>query len=121
MVGLLIFLSEAQDVKNNYSDSEIDSAQQYFRKLSRIQIDELTAAILLGFPGSLECYRLSELARNIDEYREIDTNALRSNLGEFIQAIFPTAQQTGIRLAIHTDDPPFDYLGLPRVVSNKQI
>ncbi len=53
----------------------------------------------------------------IDTYRAIDSNQLRENLHLFLSDVIPTAEQYGVKLCIHPDDPPFPVLGLPRIVS----
>src|SRR5690554_1510387 len=55
-----------------------------------------------------------------DAYREIGRDKLRQHLSDFIQAVVPVAEETGINMAIHPDDPPFPVLGLPRIVSTKE-
>jgi mannonate dehydratase len=50
-------------------------------------------------------------------YEDMDDNGLTENLSRFLQAVIPTAERLGVRLAIHPDDPPFSVLGLPRIVS----
>lgn len=72
---------------------------------------------LLGFPGSGETLSPVEVLERIDAYRDMDRKAYLSNLGEFLREIIPVAEEEGILLAIHPDDPPFPLLGLPRAVS----
>jgi mannonate dehydratase len=55
--------------------------------------------------------------RHAGHYHKIDDTALRANLARFLEAVVPTAEEAGVRLAIHPDDPPFPVLGLPRIVS----
>ena len=87
--------------------------------MNKQQIDELKATVLYGLPGSLEAYSLEDFKKALKTYKEIGDAALRDNLYHFIKEITPAAEESGVRLGIHPDDPPMPLLGLPRIVSNK--
>ena len=72
-----------------------------------------------GLPGSEEAYTLQTLREMLASYDEINASELQKNLGYFLRAVVPAAEEVGIRLAIHPDDPPRPLLGLPRVVSTR--
>ena len=58
----------------------------------------------------------------IDAYKEVTEEVLWSNLAYFLERIIPVAEEAGVRMAIHPDDPPWSIFGLPRIVSNmKQL
>lgn len=91
-------------------------------KLNRMSADEiasLTNTVLLGLPGSEEAFDLATFQGLLDNYKNIGDKELRENLYYFIQQIAPVAQDLGINLCIHPDDPPKPLLGLPRVVSTE--
>ncbi len=91
-------------------------------KLNRMSSDEiasLTNTVLLGLPGSEEAFDLATFQGLLDNYKNIGDKELRENLYYFIQQIVPIAQDLGINLCIHPDDPPKPLLGLPRVVSTE--
>jgi len=75
--------------------------------------------MLAGLPGAEEGYSLAEFQQALDTYRGIDDKKLRQHLYAFIAAVGPVAEQVGVKLAIHPDDPPFPIFGLPRVVSTE--
>ena len=102
---------------HHYSDSQQKKAQEYFKNLSEGKQQLLQKNIIAGLPGAEEGYTLKEFQSVLDTYAEIGDKELRNNLYSFLKEIVPVAEEAGIRLAIHPDDPPYPILGLPRVVS----
>ena len=103
-----------------YDDAGIARAQTYYDNLSRQGRELLAGNIIAGLPGSEQGYTLECLRQMLATYADIDAGALRENLGYFLRAVVPVAEEAGVRLAIHPDDPPRPLLGLPRVVSTAQ-
>ncbi|GAB3296276.1 mannonate dehydratase [Hymenobacter humi] len=104
---------------NDYEPAVAEAARQQFAQMSPEAIASLTNTVLLGLPGSEEAFELTNFQSLLDEYAAIDAQALRENLHYFIQQVAPVAQELGIGLCIHPDDPPFPLLGLPRVMSTE--
>ncbi len=73
----------------------------------------------LHLPGWDESYSQSELAGLLKKYEGVTHEKLFDNLVYFLRAIMPAAEEAGIRMAIHPDDPPWDVFGLPRVVGSE--
>ena len=96
------------------------SALERFNQLSKDQCDELTENIIFGLPGAAEKFSLSDVQRHLSEYNDISPEELRSNLIAFLHEVAPLAEELGLRLCCHPDDPPFPLLGLPRVMSTEQ-
>ena len=115
-----LFILKRSGAEKDYSEQQIFKAKNYFESLDENQIGKLKATILLGLPGSLEAYTLDEFRAALSEYDEIGANELKENLYYFLNEIIPAAEESGVLMAIHPDDPPFTLLGLPRVVSNKE-
>lgn len=105
------------NAQQTYSEQERQQAKAYYDKLSEQQISQLSANIIAGLPGAEEGYTLDEFQQQLDRYQHIDANQSRSHLAYFLQQIIPVAEQVGIKMAIHPDDPPRPILGLPRIVS----
>lgn len=82
--------------------------------------DRLSATILAGLPGSEERYDLDRFREALDAYAGVDAAALRTNLYSFLAEVIPVAEEVGVRMAIHPDDPPRPLFGLPRVVSTAE-
>lgn len=115
-----IFILQRPHAEKDYRQEQINNARQYFESLNESQREKLKHTVLLGLPGSLEAYTLDKLESALREYDEMGDDALRENLYGFIKQIIPVAEEAGVLMAIHPDDPPWPLLGLPRVVSNKQ-
>jgi mannonate dehydratase len=115
-----LFILKRNGAEKYYSDDQINEAKNYFDNLNADQINKLKSTILLGLPGSLETYSLEEFGKAISEYDEIGENELRENLQFFLKEIIPAAEEAGIFMAIHPDDPPFSLLGLPRIIGTKK-
>jgi mannonate dehydratase len=114
-----LFLLKRKYAVKNYSESQINAAEKYFKSLDSSQKEKLIETVLLGLPGSLEAYTLEEFKSAIAEYDDIGEDDLRGNLYSFIKEITPAAEEAGVLLGIHPDDPPWSLFGLPRIVSNK--
>jgi mannonate dehydratase len=115
----LCVLKRAHAAKD-YSGEQLRKAKQYVKNLSEDQKRRLTQTVLLGLPGSLEAYTLEGLREAIRTYDGIGEHELRNNLSSFIKEIVPVAEEWGVYMAIHPDDPPWSLLGLPRVVRNRE-
>ena len=72
----------------------------------------------LSLPGWDESYTEEEMNEIMDEYEEVDQDKLWENLSYFIKKIIPVAEEAGVKMAIHPDDPPYPIFGLPRVITN---
>jgi mannonate dehydratase len=114
-----LFILKRKNAEKDYSQEKYKAAKIYYEKLDEDKKQKLIETVLLGLPGSLETYTLDEFRNALSEYDEIGEEELRNNLYLFIKEIIPAAEESGVLMAIHPDDPPFALLGLPRVVSNK--
>ncbi|NDL65888.1 mannonate dehydratase [Acerihabitans arboris] len=103
--------------KQDYDADEQRQAAAYFAAMGQDQIDRLTANIIAGLPGAEEGYTLEQFLAQLARYDGIDKAKLREHMAEFLKAIVPAAQESGIVMAVHPDDPPRPILGLPRIVS----
>ncbi|MVN76719.1 mannonate dehydratase [Hymenobacter sp. HMF4947] len=103
----------------DYEPEVAAAARQQFATMSAEAVAQLSNVVLLGLPGSEEAFELAGFQSLLDEYKTIDAAALRENLYYFLRAVAPVAEDLGIGLCIHPDDPPYPLLGLPRVVSTE--
>lgn len=103
--------------KADYDSSILEQAEAYFKELTQEQQIELERSIIKGLPGAEEGYDLELFAETLTAYRDISSYELKQNLYYFLEQIIPVAEEVGIQMCIHPDDPPFPLFGLPRVVS----
>lgn len=114
-----LFLLKRPGAELDYTKSEINSAKAYFRQMKEAERNTLFENILLGLPGSDEAFTAEGILAALATYKHIDRQQLKAHLFAFLSEVVPVAEEHGIRLAIHPDDPPFSVLGLPRIVSTE--
>ena len=114
-----LFILQRTGAKSEYSPEEQKKAEAYFQTLSPSQVEELTANIIAGLPGSEEGYQISSFRQVLSAYDDITAGDLRDHLHAFLKEVLPVAEEAGVKMAIHPDDPPYPILGLPRVVSTE--
>lgn len=112
-----IFILQRPNAEKDYSKEDIASAKSYFEKMTQSDKDKLIANIIAGLPGAEEGYSLDQFRAHLATYDGIDKNKLRENYAYFLKAIVPVAEEVGVVLTVHPDDPPRPILGLPRIVS----
>ena len=100
-----------------YTEEEIEQANAYFDRLDKENITLLTNNIIAGLPGAEEGYSLEQFQSKLDDYQNISSTDLRDHLIEFLKRVTPMAEQAGVKMVIHPDDPPYSIFGLPRVIS----
>src|SRR5699024_3778220 len=113
-----LFILKRENACKTYTDEQIDKAESLYSRLEPTGKKQLTETILRGLPGDEEM-TLSKFRELLQEYNSISRNRLQQNLFYFLRQIIPVAEQAGVRMAIHPDDPPFSLFGLPRVVSTE--
>jgi mannonate dehydratase len=115
-----LFLLKRPGAERDYSADEMEKAKKRFDFMSAEDKEILYRNVLLGLPGSKERFTEKQILDALQTYEAIDSGTLKNNLFYFLKAIVPVAEQAGLNLAIHPDDPPYPILGLPRIVSTEK-
>ena len=115
-----LFLLKLESAFERYSDKEIAAARNFEKQLSEASKQTLVKTIIAGLPGGHEGYSLESFRDQLESYASITPEVLKENLRLFLRDVIPVAEDAGVKMAIHPDDPPFSILGLPRVVSTKE-
>ncbi|MEH8067604.1 mannonate dehydratase [Gallibacterium anatis] len=112
-----LYILKRPGAETVYTEQERQTAKVYYDKMSKEEIEQLTRNIIAGLPGAEEGYTLEEFQAQLDRYKAISPEKFRTHLAYFLHEVVPVAQEVGIKMAIHPDDPPRPILGLPRIVS----
>lgn len=102
-----------------YDDAIRAAADQRFHAMDDRARQRLERTIIAGLPGSEGSFTSVEFRRAIEGYAKIGDDRLRDHHVAFLEAVCPVAEEVGLRLVVHPDDPPFSIFGLPRVVSTE--
>lgn len=119
-VAFDLFLLERPQAEKDYSAAEIKAAKARFEQMTDAEKQEIFQTALQGLPGSEEAFEKDEVLAALKTYEHIDSQKLKENLFHFISEVAPICEETGMKMAIHPDDPPFPILGLPRIMSTEK-
>jgi mannonate dehydratase len=112
-----LFVLRRPRVTQDYTNAQIAAAETRFRDMSEDAITRIERNLIAGLPASERKFDRAGFLDALLEYEGISPDDLRGNLRHFLNEIVPVAEEAGVRMCIHPDDPPFSLYGLPRVVS----
>jgi mannonate dehydratase len=115
-----LYLLKRPGAANDYSAAEIIKAKERFDEMSKEARDNLFKNTMLGLPGSDDAFTPAQVLSALKTYDGIDAGKLKEHLVYFLKEITPVAEQAGVKMAIHPDDPPYSLLGLPRIMSTER-
>ncbi|HEU4901869.1 MAG TPA: mannonate dehydratase [Flavisolibacter sp.] len=115
-----LFLLKRPGAEKEYTDEQIQNAKKRFSAMTGEEKETLYRNTLLGLPGSEERFTEEQILTALKTYEGIDAAKLKQHLFSFLQQVVPVAEELGLQMAIHPDDPPYPILGLPRIVSTEQ-
>lgn len=115
-----LFLLKRPGAEKDYTADEIKKAELRLKLMTDEEEETLYKNTLLGLPGSEERFTEEQILAALKTYEGIDRAKLKQHLFYFLQQVVPVAEECGLKMAIHPDDPPYPVLGLPRIVSTEQ-
>lgn len=115
-----LFLLQRPGAEKDYTSEEITKAKARFDSMSKQEKEKLYHNTLLGLPGSDVPFTPEEILTALKKYEGIDSKTLKNHLFYFLKQVVPVAEEAGLKMAIHPDDPPYSILGLPRIVSTEK-
>lgn len=121
-----LFILKRPEAEKSYTPIQIEEAKVTFENMSEADKNELVRTIIAGLPGSSEGYPVGKdgydltlFQTKLNAYEEIGEVEMRQHLVSFLSEVVPTAEENGVVMCIHPDDPPFPILGLPRIMSTE--
>lgn len=97
-----------------------EEAARRFASMPAARRTQLAQTVAFGLPGAADHFGLADIRACLAQYDQIDADRLRRHLIDFLAEVTPLAEQLGLRLCCHPDDPPFPLLGLPRIMSTPE-
>ncbi|HHX32550.1 MAG TPA: mannonate dehydratase [Bacteroidales bacterium] len=121
------YILNREGAEKDYTDEEIEKVNQLQKVITKEEADSLIDTIIIRTQNFIHrkisndnVDPVEEFKKLIAKYNGIDKNGLRQNMCYFLNKVIPTAENYGVKLAVHPDDPPFAVFGLPRIVSNEE-
>lgn len=114
-----IHILQRKGAAEDFPEEIREEAARRFAAMDEARREQLAGNVVFGLPGAAEHFTLEDVRALLDSYAPVTDAVLRRNFHDFLEQVAPVAQQIGMRLCCHPDDPPFPLLGLPRVMSTE--
>jgi mannonate dehydratase len=112
-----IHILQRAGAAEGFPDTVREEAARRFQQMDDATRNALGKVVTTALPGSTETMTLDRVREHLGEYGEISPDQLRQHFIDFLNEVVPVAEEVGVRLCCHPDDPPFSLLGLPRIMS----
>ena len=114
-----IYLLKREGAEKDYSEGQLSKADKFWDSLNDGERKKFERSIIDVFPGCKMEYSMQDIRDMLAKYKEIDRAKLKENYEYFLNQIIPVCEESGVRMAVHPDDPPYSILGLARIVSTE--
>jgi mannonate dehydratase len=114
-----IHILQRRGAAEDFPEAVVAEAAERFAMMDDARREQLAGNVVYGLPGAAEKFTLEDVRAHLAEYDQISEAQLQSNLIDFLSEVAPLAEEIGMRLCCHPDDPPFPLLGLPRIMSTQ--
>jgi mannonate dehydratase len=114
-----IHILERKGAAADFPEAIAAEAARRFAQMDEARRQALAKNIVFGLPGAAEHLTLPDVRRHLAEYDDVSPDRLRGHFIAFLEEVVPTAEELGMRMCCHPDDPPFPLLGLPRIMSTE--
>ena len=121
-----IKILEREGAEKDYTEEELHKVAELDKVITETEKDDLIDTIIVKTQGFVngnikegDKNPVAIFKRLLGLYKDIDRDALRENMRYFLSAIMPVCEEYGVNMCVHPDDPPFQVLGLPRIVTNE--
>ncbi|WP_417207837.1 mannonate dehydratase [Antarctobacter sp.] len=118
-VAFDLHILQRKGAEDDYDADLRDAAARRFANMTPDAREALAGNVVFGLPGAAEHFSLEDVRAHLAQYAEMTEDTLRGHLIDFLSEVAPVAQDLGLRLCCHPDDPPFSLLGLPRIMSTE--
>ena len=115
-----LFVLKRPEAVGDYEPALAVKAEERFRAMSPKRIEELQSVVLAPLPGGTVAYGREEFFRTFAQYKGISESDYRATLVDFLNEVIPVAEEVGIRMCLHPDDPPINLFGLKRIAGTVQ-
>ncbi len=115
-----VFVLQRKGAREELSDEDFEQVKKSYEKMTEEDKNRILSVILSGIPGEGKAFTVEYVLEQLAKYKDFDANKMREHLVLFLKEVIPVAEEVGVNMAIHPDDPPFPILGLPRIASREE-
>lgn len=114
-----LFILKRKAAEEAYSEEVINWAKEWFDQSTPSERKTLTKTMVAGLPGTDQGFEMDHFKSAVARYESISPDRYLDHIKYFLQEIIPVAEKNNVVMCVHPDDPPFDILGLPRIMGTE--